>query len=52
MMPVLRRTGCRTVLDHEYGLIVERLAAKRRATTKFVAFADTAADQDDVGNGV
>ena len=32
-----------TMLDHEYGLLVERLAAKRGATTKFFAFADTAA---------
>jgi hypothetical protein len=32
-----------TMLDHEYGLLVERLSAKRGATTKFFAFADTAA---------
>jgi hypothetical protein len=32
-----------TMLDHEYGLMVERLAAKRGDTTKFFAFADTVA---------
>ncbi len=32
-----------TMLDHEYGLLVERLVAKRGSTTKFFAFADTAA---------
>ena len=32
-----------TMLDHEYGLLVERLAAKCGTTTKFFAFADTAA---------
>ncbi len=30
-----------TMLDHEYGLLLERLAAKRGATTKFFVFADT-----------
>jgi hypothetical protein len=29
------------MLDHEYGLLVERLAAQRGATTTFFAFADT-----------
>lgn len=32
-----------TMLDHEYGLLVERLGAKRGATTRFFVFADTVA---------
>lgn len=32
-----------SMLDHEYGLLVERLAGKRGASTKFFAFADTVA---------
>ena len=31
------------MLDHEYGLLVERLAQKRGANTRFFAFADTVA---------
>ena len=31
------------MLDHEYGLLVERLSSKRGATTRFFAFADTVA---------
>lgn len=31
------------MLDHEYGLLVERLAGKRGASTRFFAFADTVA---------
>jgi nicotinamide mononucleotide adenylyltransferase len=34
-----------TMLDHEYGLLHERLAGKRGDTTKFFAFADTVAAQ-------
>ena len=34
-----------TMLDHEYGLMVERLAGKRGDTTKFFSFADTVAAQ-------
>ncbi len=34
-----------TMLDHEYGLLVERLAAKRADTTRFFVFADTVAAQ-------
>jgi len=36
-----RRLGA--MLDHEYGLLVERLAEKRGGTTRFFAFADTVA---------
>ncbi len=32
-----------TMVDHEYGLLVERLAAQRGASTRFFAFADTVA---------
>lgn len=31
------------MLDHEYGLLVERLSGKRGASTRFFAFADTVA---------
>jgi hypothetical protein len=31
------------MLEHEYGLLIERLAAKRGETTKFFVFADTVA---------
>jgi hypothetical protein len=31
------------MLDHEFGLLVDRLDAKRGATTRFFAFADTVA---------
>lgn len=34
-----------TMLDHEYGLLSERLQAKRGDTTKFFVFADTVAAQ-------
>ena len=34
-----------TMLDHEYGLLVERLQARRGDTTKFFVFADTVAAQ-------
>ena len=30
-----------TMLDHEYGLLVERLKEKRGATTRFFVYADT-----------
>jgi hypothetical protein len=33
------------MLDHEYGLLIERLSEKRGGTTKFFAFADTVAAQ-------
>jgi len=32
-----------TMLDHEYGLLIERLSETRGATTKFFVFADTVA---------
>lgn len=35
------RQRLQTMLKHEYGLMIERLAAKRGATTKFFVFADT-----------
>jgi hypothetical protein len=35
------RQRLETMLDHEYGLLTERLAAKRGATTRFFVFADT-----------
>jgi len=35
------RQRLETMLDHEYGLLVERLREKRGATTKFFVFADT-----------
>lgn len=35
----------RTMLDHEYDLLIERLASKRSATTRFFAFAETVAAQ-------
>ena len=34
-----------TMLEHEYGLLTERLAAKRGTTTKFFVFANTVAAQ-------
>lgn len=34
-----------TMLEHEYGLLTERLAAERGDTTKFFVFADTVAAQ-------
>lgn len=37
------RTRLRAMLDHEYSLLVERLAEKRGASTRFFAFADTVA---------
>ncbi len=37
------RQRLQTMLDHEYGLMVERLDAKRGASTKFFVFADTVA---------
>jgi hypothetical protein len=35
------RQRLETMLEHEYGLLVERLKEKRGATTRFFAFADT-----------
>jgi hypothetical protein len=35
------RERLETMLDHEYGLLLERLAEKRGASTKFFVFADT-----------
>ncbi len=37
------RHRLQTMLDHEYGLLVARLASLRGASTKFFAFADTVA---------
>src|SRR2546426_2712066 len=37
------RQRLQKMLDHEYGLVIERLQSTRGATTKFFAFADTAA---------
>ena len=37
------RHRLQTMLDHEFGLLLERLDTKRGATTKFFAFADTVA---------
>jgi hypothetical protein len=37
------RQRLETMLDHEYGLLQERLAEKRGATTRFFVFADTVA---------
>ncbi|MDZ4805296.1 MAG: TonB-dependent receptor [Candidatus Eisenbacteria bacterium] len=34
-----------TMLDHEYGLLLERLESKRGSTTRFFAFAETVAAQ-------
>jgi hypothetical protein len=39
------RQRLQTMLDHEYSLLFERLAAKRGATTQFFAFANTVAAQ-------
>jgi len=39
------RQRLQMMLEHEYGLLIERLAAKRGATTKFFVFADTVAAQ-------
>ena len=39
------RRRLQTMLDHEFGLLVERLREKRGATTKFFVFADTVAAQ-------
>jgi hypothetical protein len=39
-----------TMLDHEYQLLVERLDAKRGATTRFFVFADTVAVKSFRGN--
>ncbi len=44
------RERLNTMLDHEYGLLIERLAAKRGDTTKFFAFADTVAAKSYRGN--
>jgi hypothetical protein len=35
------RQRLETMLDHEYGLLIERLKQKRGATTRFFVFADT-----------
>src|SRR5439155_22543868 len=35
------RQRLQTMLDHEYALLVERLSAKRGASTKFFVYADT-----------
>src|SRR6202162_3015078 len=37
----VRRQRLHTMLEREYGLLVERLNAKRGATTKFFVYADT-----------
>ena len=39
------RQRLQTMLDHEYGLLSERLREKRGTTTKFFVFADTVAAQ-------
>lgn len=39
------RTRLQQMLDHEYQLLVERLAASRGTTTRFFVFADTVAAQ-------
>ncbi len=39
------RTRLQQMLNHEFGLLVERLATKRGATTRFFTFADTVAAQ-------
>jgi hypothetical protein len=39
------RQRLQTMLDHEYGLILERLREKRGADTRFFAFAETVAAQ-------
>lgn len=39
------RSRLQQMLNHEYALLVERLAAKRGATTRFFTFADTVAAQ-------
>ncbi len=39
------RTRLQQMLNHEFGLLVERLAGKRGATTRFFTFADTVAAQ-------
>ncbi len=39
-----------TMLDHEYGLLIERLASKRGDTTKFFAYADTVSAKSFRGN--
>ncbi len=44
------RERLNTMLDHEYGLLIERLAQKRGDTTKFFAFADTVAAKSFRGN--
>jgi len=44
------RERLQTMLDHEYGLLIERLAAKRGDTTTFFVFADTVAAKSFRGN--
>src|SRR3954466_13515611 len=44
------RERLNTMLDHEYGLLIERLATKRGDPTKFFAFADTVAAKSFRGN--
>ena len=39
------------MLDHEYGLLVDRLKSERGATTRFFAFADTVATTPHDGKG-
>ena len=39
------------MLDHEYGLLVERLDAKRGDTHRFFVFADTVAAQELLAQG-
>ncbi len=46
------RVRVRRMLDHEYGLLTERLAAVRGATTRFFAFANTVAARSYSGNNV
>jgi hypothetical protein len=45
------RTRLDTMLDHEFSLMVQRLAEKRGATTKFFVFADTVAARSFKGGG-
>jgi hypothetical protein len=47
---VSRRRLC-AMLDHEYGLMLERLEAKRGGKTAFFAFANTVATRKESGDG-
>ncbi|MFQ3577563.1 MAG: TonB-dependent receptor [Verrucomicrobiia bacterium] len=46
------RVRVRRMLDHEYGLLTERLSAARGATTRFFVFANTVAARSYAGNNV